>query len=135
MMRLFVAACLMAISGITVQAVPVENGVSWALAQYRSTHISDVNYNLSFTVPAEKSNPVYFEETLMFNWTGNEDLQIDFQGDANQLSKEIHVNGTRLKTVLSNEHIVIPLQYLIQGDNSVSISGYSGDKALNRSDD
>ena len=135
MMRLFVAACLMAISGITVQAVPVENGVSWALAQYRSTHISDVNYNLSFTVPAEKSNPVYFEETLMFNWTGKEDLQIDFQGDANQLSKEIHVNGTRLKTVLSNEHIVIPLQYLIQGDNSVSISGYSGDKALNRSDD
>ena len=118
-----------------VQAVPVENGVSWALAQYRSAHISDVNYNLSFTVPALKSQPVYFEEILMFNWTGDEDLQIDFQGDANQLSKEILVNGTRLKTVLSDEHIVVPLQYLVQGENKVSISGYSGDKALNRSND
>ncbi len=135
MRLLFVAACLVAISGMTVQAVPVENGVSWALAQYRSAHISDVNYKLSFTVPALKSQPVYFEETLLFNWTGDEDLQIDFQGDANQLSKEILVNGTRLKTVLSDEHIVVPLQYLVQGENKVSISGYSGDKALNRSND
>ncbi len=71
----------------------------------------------------------------MFIWTGDEDLQIDFQGNANQLSKEILVNGKRLNTVLSDEHIVIPLQYLVQGENSVSISGYSGDKALNRSDD
>ena len=121
MRLLFVAFWLMAISGMTVQAVPVENGVSWALAQYRSAHISDVNYNLLFTVPALKSQPVYFEETLLFNWTGDEDLQIDFQGDANQLSKEILVNGTRLKTVLSNEHIVIPLQYLVQGHNWVTV--------------
>ena len=135
MRLLFVAFWLMAISGMIVQAVPVENGVSWALAQYRSAHISDVNYNLSFTVPALKSQPVYFEETLMFNWTGDEDLQIDFQGDASQLSEELHVNDMTLKTVLLNEHIVIPAQCLVQGENTVSICGYSGDKALNRSED
>ena len=134
-LKLLLATCLMALCCSALQAVTLQDGVSWELAQYRSSHISDVNYNLSFTVPAEKSQPVYFEETLMFIWTGDEDLQIDFQGNANQLSKEILVNGARLKTVLSDEHIVVPLQYLVQGENKVSISGYSGDKALNRSDD
>ena len=120
---------------MTARAVAVEDGVSWALAQYRSAHISDVWYDLSFKVPSQKSEPVYFEETLMFDWTGEEDLQIDFQGDASQLSPQVIVNDTRVNTVLVNEHIVIPARYLVQGGNSVLISGYSGDKALNRSED
>ena len=134
-LKLLLATCLMALCCSGLQAVTLQDGVSWELAQYRSSHISDVNYNLSFTVPAEKSQPVYFEETLMFIWTGDEDLQIDFQGDASQLSGEVLVNGKTRKTVLLNEHIVIPAQCLVQGENSVSISGYSGDKALNRSED
>ena len=120
---------------VTAHAVTIEDGVTRELAQYRSAHISDVCYNLSFKVPSQKSEPVYFEETLMFDWTGSEDLQIDFQGEANQLSKKILVNDTEVNTVLVNEHIVIPARYLVQGGNSVSISGYSGDKALNRSED
>ena len=125
----------MALCCSALQAVTLQNGVSWELAQYRSSHISDVNYSLSFTLPAEKAKPVYFEETVLFNWTGGEDLQIDFQGDASQLSEGVLVNGKALKTVLLNEHIVIPAHCLVQGENSVSLSGYSGDKALNRSED
>jgi len=119
----------------TVAAIPVVDGVSHELAIYRSAHISDVNYNLSFTLPAEKTKPVYFEETLFFDWTGDEDLQIDFQGAASQLSQEILVNDKRVKTAFINEHVVIPSQYLVQGENSVSLCGYSGDKALNRNVD
>ena len=59
-------------------AVPVVDGVSRELAVYRTAHISDVCYDLSFTVPDDKSKPVYFEELLMFDWSGEEDLQIDF---------------------------------------------------------
>ena len=116
-------------------AVPVVDGVSRELAVYRTAHISDVCYDLSFTVPNDKSKPVFFEELLMFNWTGDEDLQIDFQGDASQLYNELMVNGKTVKTVLLNEHIIIPAQSLVLGENSIAIGGYSGDKALNRSDD
>ena len=116
-------------------AVPVVDGVSRELAFYRTAHISDVCYDLSFTVPDDKSKPVYFEELLMFDWSGEEDLQIDFQGEASQLYNELMVNGKTVKTVLLNEHIIIPAQSLIQGENSIAIGGYSGDKALNRSDD
>lgn len=120
---------------VTAHAVAVENGVSHELALYRAAHITDVTYDLSFTVPAEKSKPVSFEEKLMFYWTGDEDLQIDFQGDANQLFPELMANDTTVPTVMINEHIVIPAQFLMQGDNTIILGGYSGDKALNRSDD
>ena len=88
-------------------AVPVVDGVSHELAVYRSAHISQVYYDLSFTVSEEKSEPVYFKEKLLFNWTGEEDLQIDFQGDASQLSGEVLVNDKTVKTVFINEHITM----------------------------
>ena len=116
-------------------AVPVVDGVSRELAVYRTAHISQVHYDLSFTVPIEKSSPVCFEELLMFNWTGDEDLQIDFQGDASQLGAKVLVNDKTVMTILKNEHIIIPAQFLVQGTNSIAITGHSGDKALNRSDD
>ena len=118
-----------------VAAVPVVDGVSRELAVYRASHISDVNYCLSFAVPDEKSKPVCFEETLSFNWTGDEDLQIDFQGDAVNLFQELQVNGKTVKTVLLNEHIIIPVRLLVQGKNTITLGGYSGDQALNRHDD
>ena len=79
-------------------AVPVVDGVSRELAVYRTAHISDVCYDLSFTVPDDKSKPVYFEELLMFDWSGEEDLQIDFQGEASQLYNELMVNGKTVKS-------------------------------------
>ena len=127
---------LVALSALSAAAsVPVVEGVSRELAVYRSAHISDVKYRLEFTVPDQKSQPVSFSETIFFNWTGDEDLQIDFQGSPAQLHREIVVNGSTVKTVFLDEHIVIPLRYLARGMNSVQLSGISGDKALNRSQD
>lgn len=126
-------AALLALEAVAT--VPVVEGVSRQLAIYRSAHIGDVKYRLEFTVPAQKTQPVRFNATILFNWTGDQDLQIDFQGDAGQLSKEVLVNDETIKTVLLHEHIVIPAQHLVQGVNTVSLSGYSGDKALNRSED
>ena len=116
-------------------AVPVESGVSRALAEYRAANISDVSYDLSFTIPEEKDKPVSFFETLTFRWLGDEDLQIDFQGNVSQLDGIIMVNGKALDARVVNEHIIIPDRYLRMGENKVMIGGCSGDKALNRHDD
>ena len=129
---LIVLAWFSLLAGATV---PVVDGVSRELAVYRAAHISQIYYDLSFTVPDEKSKPVYFEEMILFDWSGDEDLQIDFQGDATQLYRELMVNDTVVETVLINEHIIIPASCLVQGENSIVLGGYSGDKALNRSDD
>lgn len=124
--------CLMAISGIASYAVPVQNGVSWNLAQYRSAHISNVHYSLAFNIPEDVSKPVSFDETIVFLWSGNEDLQIDFQGTENQLKETLIVNGHNIKTNWKDEHIIIAAHDLVQGENHISIGGLCGDKALNR---
>ena len=133
MKRVLLISCL--ISTLVTGAVTLQNGVSLELAQYRAAHISDVRYRLTFTVPREVSQPVAFNETITFFWDGDEDLQIDFQATPDQLQDFIMINGNRVETCLKEEHIIVPKTCLQHGENSVTISGCSGDKALNRHDD
>ena len=120
---------------LPVGAVTIEDGVSLQLARYRADNIRDVSYQLSFSVPDDMSQPVTFFETLRFNWLGNEDLQIDFQGDASQLDAVIMVNGKAVDADLRHEHIIIPKRFLHVGENKILMGGESGDKALNRHED
>lgn len=133
--HIITAALVLVVSCISAIAITVERGVSRELAQYRSDHISDVRYSLSFTVPTAKDKPVAFFETLRFKWRGEEDLQVDFQGDVSQLDGCVMVNGKNVNTELIQEHIIIPSRYLKLGENRLSIGGYCGDQALNRHDD
>ena len=133
--RYLLAVVIIVLSGLQLQAVTIEKGVSRSLAQYRSDNISQIRYSLSFMVPEVKDKPISFFETLRFSWRGDEDLQIDFQGNADQLDGAIMVNGKSVKTDLRNEHIIVPKRYLKLGENKILIGGYSGDQALNRHDD
>ena len=128
-------AAFCAISSLSLSAVTLQDGVSLELATYRSANISDVCYSLSFTVPDQLSKPVSFHETLTFVWTGDEDLQIDFQGTSDQLDGTITVNDHELATDLRDEHIIVPKRCLSAGRNQIIISGRCGDKALNRHED
>ena len=123
---------IMMLTAVTMAAVPVEKGVSRALAEYRAENISDVHYSLSFSVPEKVNEPVAFFETLSFRWFGDEDLQIDFQGDPDGLDGVVMVNGKAVDAVVRNEHIIIPKRYLHMGINKIMIGGISSDKALNR---
>ncbi len=123
---------IMMLTAVTMAAVPVEKGVSRALAEYRAENISDVHYSLSFSVPEKVNEPVAFFETLSFRWFGDEDLQIDFQGDPDDLDGVVMVNGKAVDAVVRNEHIIIPKRYLHMGINKIMIGGISSDKALNR---
>lgn len=116
-------------------ALTIEPGVSLELARFRSLYISDVQYRLSIIVPNDINRPVSFYEDLRFNWSGNEDLQLDFQGAADQLDGIIMVNGRRVTTTLRDEHIIIPQQYLQVGTNRLLLGGDCGNQALNRHED
>ncbi len=133
MITLLVGLC--AFSSLNLNAVTIQDGVSLELATFRSANITDVSYSLSFTVPDQLAKPVSFHETLTFVWTGDEDLQIDFQGTSDQLDSTITVNDHELATDLRHEHIIIPHASLSPGKNQVTISGRCGDKALNRHED
>ncbi len=111
--------------------VKVEPGVSQELAQYRAKHVRNVEYKLSFEIPKNQRYLVEFQEELSFDWDGNEDLQIDFQGKL----LYARVSWRDIDSCYQNEHIVIPAKYLKKGRNRVRIGGCCSDKALNRQQD
>ena len=114
-----------------VAQVKVEPGVSQELAQYRAKHVRNVEYKLSFEIPKNQRYLVEFQEELSFDWDGNEDLQIDFQGKL----LYARVSWRDIDSCYQNEHIVIPAKYLKKGRNRVRIGGCCSDKALNRQQD
>ena len=119
--------CALAMTG----QVRLQTGVSHELAQYRSQHISNVKYDLTLNLPADRTTAVGGMVTLSFDWTGEEDLQIDFQG---QLGSAL-VNHSPCEVRCDDEHIVIASDRLYQGQNEILLYFSSLDQALNRHDD
>lgn len=123
---------LFAVAVKVMAQVKVEPGVSLVLAQYRAQHVRDVAYNLSFTIPGEAESRVVFEEEIAFEWGGDGDLQLDFQG----LLRAASINDANLdSSCYHDEHIVVPARYLEKGPNRIRIGGECSDKSLNRQAD
>ena len=123
---------LFAVAVKVMAQVKVEPGVSLVLAQYRAQYVRDVAYNLSFTIPGETESGVAFEEEIAFEWGGDGDLQLDFQG----LLRAASINDANLdSSCYHDEHIVVPARYLEKGRNRIRIGGKCSDKSLNRQAD
>ena len=128
-----VIVCLLLLCAGQGMAVNVENGVSWELARYRAAHLSGIRYEIAFSIPDDRSENVTFEETILFDYQGGDDLQIDFQGkDLDPVGK---VNGKKFPLSVSHEHLVLPKRLLRKGRNIVQLSGISADQSLNRNVD
>ena len=115
--------------------ITVEPGVSYELAVYRHSVISDIQYTLSFDIPAEKSKEINASEIVGFNLVSdNQELQLDFRQDAAHV-KAIEVNGNKEPVNLKEEHIIISPKYLREGNNKIEIQFSAGDQSLNRNSD
>jgi len=111
------------------------SGVSLELAKARASNLSDINYALSFTVPAEASKPIGANEVLTFRLkAADDDLQLDFHETSDKLQRLV-VNGQSVPIEHVEEHLVLPADALKQGDNTVEIAFIAGDTSLNRNPD
>lgn len=97
-----------------------EAGVAYELAQSRKASISDVEYELFFSIPASKVEPVCGKETISFNIDRRSEVILDFLDDG---------------TLSADEHIVIPRSKIKKGRNSFEFSFTSPDQSLNRRDE
>ncbi len=113
----------------------IENGVSEQLAQFRKKQISEVQYKLYFDIPAQKNDNI--KSLLFLNLVLSDlsqPLQLDFKEKTENI-KEVQVNGKNIAIIHENGHIVIPIENLISGKNTISISFIAGNLSLNRNDD
>ncbi|MEJ2879878.1 M1 family metallopeptidase [Pedobacter sp. GR22-6] len=133
---LFLAACLCSFCPALAMKDPgIEAGVSKKLADYRKGVISNVNYGLSFDIPAERNAGIAASEKLSFNLKSNlYSLQLDFKAAPEKL-KSIKVNGASIAIKYLSEHIVIAVKYLKIGSNHIEIKFEAGEGALNRNAD
>ena len=70
---------------VAPQLAPV-NGVALDMAERRAAVLSDINYALSFEIPAAVSDDILLREVLTFNLSrADQDLQLDFREAAEKL--------------------------------------------------
>ena len=64
------------------QTYLLDEGISWELAQHRKSSISNLRYNLSFSIPENKERAIEAIDTLSFDLSEPMDVIIDFNESA-----------------------------------------------------
>ncbi|RAI84194.1 M1 family metallopeptidase [Algoriphagus yeomjeoni] len=111
-----------------------DSGISSELAQYRRQQVSDIHYNLSFEIPAEKSEQINSHLLLEVEISDlSHPLILDFHEEASHLLS-LNVNGKDTKIDHRDQHLVIAKELLVKGPNSIEIEFIAGELSLNRNE-
>ena len=112
----------------------LDRGVSEALAHERAGAFSAVRYDLAFTLPVNRQQPI--EGTLRLSVTlavpGR--IVLDFSAPKERV-RSVRVGDAAVEPVYTEDHLIIPAEVTRAGENRVSIDFTAGDAALNRNDD
>ncbi|MBE0676028.1 MAG: hypothetical protein IH591_15330, partial [Bacteroidales bacterium] len=121
-------------------SVPVDRmfdkGISYELASYRKSILSNVEYNLLFEIPDALEGEISGKAEIIFETNGRvrKPLLLDFMVSSDYLY-ELIVNGKNLSVEIIDEHIVIPPGNINSGLNTINIKYRAGEMSLNRNQD
>jgi aminopeptidase N len=119
----------------TSPPLPLEAGVSDALASYRKEAIDQLAYALAFDIPDQKEAPIAARARITFELLKNtQPLQLDFKEASSHL-QQLRVNGQPLPIDHRQEHIIIPTQNLTPGPTILELEFTAGNLSLNRNED
>ena len=119
--------------GLEEPAVPdTAPGVSWDLARHRAETISDVRYDIAFTIPDSLDEPIRGAETIRFHLSDpTQALVIDFNQPADKVLA-VRVDEDSVADEVVDGPVVVPASVLQAGENAVSIDFIAGESSLNR---
>jgi aminopeptidase N len=109
-------------------------GVSEALARERAAAMSDLSYELSFTIPADRQAPVRGRSVARFALESPRRVVFDFAQPADRLVA-VRVGSRALPPTVHDGHILIPAEMTKAGVNQIEFEFTAGDDALNRNDE
>lgn len=134
-MNKFAATILMVLFFILSHSQQAEKGVPATLAADRAARITHLQYQLSFNIPKMKSESITGAVSILFDLHDiKKTLLLDFRQDSSHVSS-VTVNGYAVKTVVQDEHILIPADHLVAEKNKVNIAFIAGNESLNRNTD
>ena len=122
-----------------LQAVPSNGvpgtGVPLTLAQSRAGRMSDLRYDLHFTIPAAATEPLAGRSTIRFQLKeASAPLPLDFSEPAQRITS-LSVNGRTVEPHVVEGHVMLPAADLHAGSNEVRLAFLAGDASLNRNPD
>ncbi|MFQ5569820.1 MAG: M1 family aminopeptidase [Rhodothermales bacterium] len=116
----------------TDTAPEVVPGVSWDLAQHRARTLSDLRYEVAFTIPEALEEPIRGVETLHFQLRDDRlPLVLDFNQPAEKV-EAVRAGGEPVDFDVTSGHIVIPASALQVGENAITVEFTAGESSLNR---
>jgi aminopeptidase N len=111
-------------------------GVPASLAEARAARLSDLRYDLSFRLPADRLAPIAGRVSITFQLQdASASLALDFAPGRTGAVKAVTAGGVPVDPRMANGHIVLPPSALRNGLNTVAIDFDAGDAPLNRSED
>jgi aminopeptidase N len=111
-------------------------GVSETLARDRAARISNLRYDLAFTIPAARAQPVAARALIRFSLaSAAQPLVLDYLPDRAGILRSVEANSLETAIRQVNGHIIVPKEALHAGDNTLALDFNAGDASLNRSDD
>ncbi len=143
MARFVVAALLVLLVGVVLyiswpgrQAPAIGPGIPQALADDRAARITGLTYEVSFDIPAARTEPIKGTITATFTLSHvKAPLAFDFSQPAEKFLGA-RVNGDVTEVVARDGHLIVPAGHLLPGrENEISIDFIAGDEALNRQDE
>ena len=111
-----------------------EAGVSHELALFRKTNYGQVRYNLFFSIPDNRQEPVTGKVELHLLLVEKQPVIIDFRGEPDQVSSVL-LNDKPVPYIVKDEHIGIEAKEITVGENKVTITFRAADQSLNRRDE
>src|SRR6476619_3810277 len=119
-----------------LQAVPSNGvpgtGVPLTLAQSRADRMSDLRYDLHFTIPAAATEPLAGRSTIRFQLKeASAPLSLDFSEPAQRITS-LSVVAVSLKKNVVEGHVMLPAADLRAVSNEVRLAFLAGDASLNR---
>ena len=111
-------------------------GISEGLARERAARVANLRYDLAFTIPAARAQPIRGLALIRFSLASTSDpLVLDYLPDRAGFLRSVEANGVTTPIRQVNGHVIIPVEALRTGENSLALDFNAGDGPLNRSDE
>jgi aminopeptidase N len=109
-------------------------GISETLSRERAAAIRELKYELSFTIPAARQDPVRGRSLVRFVLEKPQRVVFDFAQPPERLLS-VRAGGRVVPPDIRDGHIVIPAEMTTAGANQIELDFIAGDDALNRNDE
>jgi len=131
---LFATCAVLLMATGAAQNLPADPGpgVPLALAEERAARVSNLRYELHFSIPETAQQPVRGRLIVRFDLKdARRPLPLDFAPGRNSVVSA-RLNGQTASIPAVSDHLVVPAERLVAGANELELEFTAGDAPLNR---